>query len=159
MVLETSSDIEISRLGGQLAESLSFNRSIGQIYALLYVTPHPLSLEESAKRLSMSKGNASINVRILESWGAVRPVALAATRRDHYEANRNLKELALRRVEEGLRRRLDMIEDSMNRLGSRLDQKKADPNHSFQKKQLQEFTDLVGKARKAFNMMPKLLKF
>jgi DNA-binding transcriptional regulator GbsR (MarR family) len=60
-------EIEFFRLGGRLAESFSFSRSVGQIFALLYISPHPVSLEEIAKKLSISKGNVSVNVRILES--------------------------------------------------------------------------------------------
>ena len=39
---------------GELAESLSFNRSVGQIYGLLYLSPDPLSLSDIAETLAMS---------------------------------------------------------------------------------------------------------
>jgi DNA-binding transcriptional regulator GbsR (MarR family) len=147
----TDPDIEFSQFGGQLAETFSFNKSIGQIYALLYITQQPLALEDIANRLSMSKGNASINLRILEGWGAVRPVMVAGTRRDHYEANTNLKEIAMRRIQEGLGRRLELTSATMDRL-------LANSSNSAQKKKLQELRALLSKAEKAVGLVPKLLK-
>jgi DNA-binding transcriptional regulator GbsR (MarR family) len=155
----SSPELEFSQLAGQLAESFSFNKSIGQIYGLLYITSHPLSLEEISQSLSMSKGNASINLRVLESWGAVHPIAVAGTRRDHYEANRNIKEVAFRRLQEGVGRRLDTLEVALDRVLSGLDPKKnGDSDGSFQKKKIEELRGLITKSRKAFDMMPKLLK-
>ncbi len=146
---------DFARLAGELAESLSFNRSIGQIYGLLYLASEPMSLEDIAKRLGMSKGNASINLRALASWGAVRPVWVRGSRRDHYEADRNIKALALRRLEEGLSRRLDMAEEKMDSLLSR-DGALQDP---AVKKRLQELRSLVGSGRKALRVLPKILGF
>ncbi len=146
---------DFARLAGELAESLSFNRSIGQIYGLLYLASEPMSLEDIAKRLGMSKGNASINLRVLASWGAVRPVWVRGSRRDHYEAERNIKALALRRLEEGLSRRLDMAEEKMDSLLSR-DGALQDP---AVKKRLQELRSLVASGRKALRVLPKILGF
>lgn len=149
---------DFARLAGELAESLSFNRSIGQIYGLLYLASEPLSLEDIANRLGMSKGNASINLRALASWGAVRPVWVRGSRRDHYEADRNIKALALRRLEEGLSRRLDLAEDKMDRILSRLNQDGAALDPAV-KKRLQELRSLVGSGRKALRVLPKILGF
>lgn len=111
---------EIVRFAGDLAESLSLNKSLGQIYGLLYILPEPLSLEEIARRLSMSKGNASVNLRVLESWSAVQSVSVSGSRRDHYRANTDLKGIALRRLQEGVLRRLDMTDERLNELTGRL---------------------------------------
>ena len=113
MPADTTEPIELqfARFAGEAAESFNFNRSLGQIYGLLYVSADRLSLGDICQQLSMSKGNASINLRLLESWGAVRPVSVVGSRRDHYEANRDIKEVALRRLREGLTKRLDRAED------------------------------------------------
>jgi len=109
MKAKPSPDLRLAfaRFAGEMAESFSFNRSLGQIYGLLYASDGPLALEEIARTLSVSKGNVSVNVRSLESWGAVRKVTVDGTRQDYYEAETDLKGLALRRVEEGLTKRID----------------------------------------------------
>jgi HTH-type transcriptional regulator, glycine betaine synthesis regulator len=144
---------EFARFAGELAESLSFNRSVGQIYGLLYLSDTPLSLEEIAKRLRMSKGNASINLRALEGWGAVRSVWVEGSRRDHYEANRDIKAIATRRIEEGLTKRIDLAERSMDRL---LSQANGDPHL---RKRLQSLRSMVQTGRRMTKLLPKLAGF
>jgi DNA-binding transcriptional regulator GbsR (MarR family) len=144
-------EIEFARFTGELAESLSFNKSIGQIFGLLYLSNTPLSLDEISSRLAMSKGNASINLRYLESWGAVRPAAVSGTRRDHYQANTNLKEIILRRVEEGISRRLDLADERLGQIGL--------PSDPQSKKKIQSLRNIVNGSRKALKILPSVLKF
>jgi DNA-binding transcriptional regulator GbsR (MarR family) len=147
---------EFARLAGELAESFSFNRSLGQIYGLLYMSSVPLALGEIARQLGMSKGNASINLRVLESWGAVRPVWMKGSRQDHYEANRDIKTLALRRLEEGMTKRLDLAEDRLRKL-IQMRRSGGGPvlNHTAVDR-LEELYALVGRARKSLQMVRKL---
>ncbi|MFZ1914150.1 MAG: MarR family transcriptional regulator, partial [Dehalococcoidales bacterium] len=63
---------------GQLAEFAGFNRSLGQIYGLLYLNPDNLSLSEIAETLGVSKGNVSLNTRLMEQWGLLRQFNRAA---------------------------------------------------------------------------------
>lgn len=152
-----SHEVEFARFAGELAESLSFNKSIGQIFGILYLSADPLSLDEISSRLSMSKGNASINLRHLETWGAVRPAAVGGTRRDHYQANSNLKEVILRRVEEGISRRLDIAEQRINQILTKENGDAVPPGAT--KKKIQELRSLVVNSRKALKMLPTVLKF
>ena len=50
------------------------NKVGGQIYALLFLSQEPLSLDNIAERLEISKGNVSINVRMLEDYKLVKKV-------------------------------------------------------------------------------------
>jgi DNA-binding transcriptional regulator GbsR (MarR family) len=140
-------DAEFARLAGELAESFSFNRSLGQIYGLLYLQETPVALEDIGRRLSMSKGNVSINIRLLESWGAVRPVSVVGSRKDFYEANRDIKEVALRRLREGVAKRLDRAEEQMAKLVNGGD------GSSPQLKRLEELKSLLAKGRKAMKFI------
>ncbi len=108
--------IEFSQFAGEMAESLSFNRSIGQIYGLLYLYTKPMSLKDISQSLKMSKGNASVNLRILESWGAVKSVWVSGSRQDYYEVSRDIKDLLVHRVQEGLSRRLEIAEEKLQHL-------------------------------------------
>jgi DNA-binding transcriptional regulator GbsR (MarR family) len=75
----------LSQSLGQLAEFAGFNRTLGQIYALLYLNSSALSLGEIAEELGVSKGNVSLNTRLMERWGLIKQVNRAADRRDYYE--------------------------------------------------------------------------
>ena len=72
--------------GGQTTQSFGLGRIIGQIYALLYLSPNPLCLDEIAAELGVSKASVSTTIRQLESWSAVRPVWVKGDRKDYYEA-------------------------------------------------------------------------
>jgi DNA-binding transcriptional regulator GbsR (MarR family) len=99
---------EFIALAGELAKTFSFNRSIGQLYGFLFLCKEPLSLEDIAKCCHMSKGNASLQLRTLEDWGAVHHSSKPGTRKDFYMANTDLAALALRRLQEGLSKRVLM---------------------------------------------------
>ncbi len=62
---------EMIEAGGRTAQSFGLNRLLGQIYVLLYLTPHPLTLDDIAQALGVSKASVSIACRQLESWAAV----------------------------------------------------------------------------------------
>lgn len=62
------------------------NRVGGQIYALLFLSDEPLSLDEIGERLGVSKSNISINIRMLEEVGLVRKVWVKGSRKDYYAA-------------------------------------------------------------------------
>jgi len=65
------------------------NKVGGQIYALLFLSREPLSLDDIAEILKISKSNISINIRDLESSKLVRKVWVKGSRRDFYEACRD----------------------------------------------------------------------
>ncbi len=84
---------EFVETAGRLCQMLGLPRSTGQIYGLLYLSPRPLSLDDIAERLSISKASASTGTRQLASWQAVKEVWIPGDRRDHFEALGDLREL------------------------------------------------------------------
>ena len=105
---------------GEFVYSLGLNRSVGQLYALLYMSPEALSLDDMAQACGMSKGNASLNVRELERWGAVRKAYVRGDRKDYYEANRDLPEILMERFREGLNRRLGLLVPALEEADKRV---------------------------------------
>lgn len=71
---------------GDLTQTLGFGRNIGQIYAHIYFSATPQGLDDLCASLGISKGSASMSVRQLEQWGAVRHVWIKGERKDYYEA-------------------------------------------------------------------------
>ncbi len=72
---------------GNLAQALGLGKVPGQIYAYLYFAETPRGLADMQADLKISKGSASMCVRQLEQWGAVRKVSAPGERRDYYQAN------------------------------------------------------------------------
>jgi HTH-type transcriptional regulator, glycine betaine synthesis regulator len=67
----------------------------------------PLSLDEIADRLQMSKGNASMSLRDLRNFGVVRPVQVPGDRRDFYVTEPDVWIMFFRILHERKRREFD----------------------------------------------------
>lgn len=72
--------------GGHATQSFGFGRILGQLFALLYLSPKPMCLDDIAKELGVSKASVSTTVRQLQSWSAVKRVWVKGDRKDYYEA-------------------------------------------------------------------------
>jgi DNA-binding transcriptional regulator GbsR (MarR family) len=83
------------------------NRVGGQIYALLFLSREPLSLDDIAEILKISKSNISINIRLLEDCKLVRKVWVKGSRKDFYEASRNYPKQFFRGFFDRLREGID----------------------------------------------------
>ncbi len=56
---------------GELADLFGNPRSYGEVYATLFSSPKPMTMEEISKRVGFSMGSVSIALRALEAFGAV----------------------------------------------------------------------------------------
>lgn len=63
-----------------------FPKGVGAIFAVLYLSPSPLSLDELVDRTGLTKGAVSTNVRALARMGLVQPSSRLGDRKDYYTA-------------------------------------------------------------------------
>jgi DNA-binding transcriptional regulator GbsR (MarR family) len=77
-----------------LAQMLGIPKSVGQIYGLLFCSPAPLTFNDIVEQLNISKGSASQGLRLLRDLGAVHLVYKTGERKDLYQAETGLRELA-----------------------------------------------------------------
>lgn len=88
--LETARDRFIESAGKISANMLGMVSKVGgQIYALLFLARKPMSLDDIVAVLKLSKGNVSVNIRMLEGYGLARKVWVKGTRKDYYEVARD----------------------------------------------------------------------
>lgn len=92
---------------GEMGTRWGINRSVAQIYALLYFSPDPLSAEEIADALALARSNISTSIRELQAWGVVKVVHNLGDRRDHYQALEDVWETFQRIAAERRRREFD----------------------------------------------------
>lgn len=112
--LEKARDGLIESAGKISANMLGMVSKVGgQIYALLFLSREPMSLDEIAASLRLSKGNISVNVRLLEEVGLVRKVWVKGDRKDYYQVSRDYPRQLLKgffdRVREGIDNSLRVI--------------------------------------------------
>ncbi|MFK7801472.1 MAG: GbsR/MarR family transcriptional regulator [Anaerolineae bacterium] len=71
---------------GRLTRFFGFNDVMGRLYGTLLMSPEPMSLDELAETLQISKGSVSMNMRSIERWGMAREVWVRGERKKYYEA-------------------------------------------------------------------------
>ena len=71
---------------GHTTQSLGVGRVLGQIFAYLYFSEEPKSLDDMTAALGISKGSASMGVRQLEQWNALEKILVKGDRKDYYQA-------------------------------------------------------------------------
>jgi DNA-binding transcriptional regulator GbsR (MarR family) len=84
--MDRTTAIFVDGIGAGAAPSGILSQLQGRIFALLFLQPKPMSLDEIAAELQQSKSNISTTIRGLVEWHLVRRVPVPGSRKDHYEA-------------------------------------------------------------------------
>ena len=92
---------------GVMARSWGINATMGELFALLYVTGTDWTADELRERLRISRGNVSMNLRELMTWGVVHKIHRQGERREFYRAEYEVWTLFQRILAERKRRELD----------------------------------------------------
>src|ERR1700752_2864084 len=79
---------------GDMGDQWGVNRSVSQIHGLLYLAEAPLTAEDIADTLGMARSNVSNSIKELLAWGLIRRVPILGDRRDHFEAETDIWEVA-----------------------------------------------------------------
>lgn len=74
----------------EVADALGFSRSVGEIYALLFVSAEPLNADDIVEKLGVSRSGAGQALKTLAEIGAIRPAMGMSSRKDHYELQTDL---------------------------------------------------------------------
>lgn len=92
---------------GEMGSRWGFNRTVGQVYALLFVSPDPLCADDLVESLGMSRSNVALALKELTSWELVRLRRFAGDRRDFYTTPDDVWAIVRTLVEQRKRREVD----------------------------------------------------
>ena len=114
--LPTELDRETTAFWVEVASLLGLSRSIGESYALIFLTPEPLNADDLVEKLGISRSGAGQALKQLAEIGAIRTASGVQSRKDHYELQTDLGVLVrlflnsrmLPRLEELSRRRSEL---------------------------------------------------
>lgn len=111
-------------MGSSICRALGLPKSLGQIFGFLYFSSKPLSLDDLAEGLGISKGSASNGIRKLQTCGAVRRVWIAGERKDYFEAVAELDSLVEGFVGDFLSPRFQLLSGKIAEIQLQLEQEK-----------------------------------
>ncbi|PTM40696.1 GbsR/MarR family transcriptional regulator [Bosea sp. 124] len=92
---------------GEMGSRWGINRTVGQIYALLYLSSEPLCADDVVERLGVSRSNVSIGLRELQAWNLVLLKHLPGDRRDFFTTPGDVWQILRTLAEERKKREVD----------------------------------------------------
>lgn len=129
---------------GNMGDQWGVNRSVSQIHGLLYLSERPLTAEEIAERLAMARSNVSNSLKELLAWDLVRRVPVMGDRRDHFEAETDIWEIAARIAAGRKQREIDPALQALRACVAEADNDaKVGPVAKARLKEMLQFTETV----------------
>jgi len=129
------------------------NRTVGQIYALVFLSDHPLNADEIAEALNFSRSNVSMGLKELQSWRLVRLSFKPGDRREYFEAPSDIWEIFKTLAEERRRRE---IEPTLSALRAGLLRTPENNEDRYAQTRMREMHDLIELFMTWFNDVQRL---
>ncbi|MGB3167214.1 MAG: MarR family transcriptional regulator, partial [Alteraurantiacibacter sp.] len=128
---------------GDLGGQWGVNRSVAQIQALLLLSERPLHAEEIAEKLGLARSNVSNSIKELINWKLVRRVPLLGDRRDHFEAETDMWQMASKVAQGRKEREIDPMVTAIHSAMSEIDDPRISPVVRKRMVEMNEFITTV----------------
>ena len=129
---------------GDMGDEWGVNRSVSQIHGLLYLAEAPMTAEDIAETLGMARSNVSNSIKELLAWNLIRRVPILGDRRDHFEAETDIWEVAARIAAGRKEREIDPAVDALRAcVSDAADDPTISPVAAKRLKEMLAFTELV----------------
>ncbi|MGY5451429.1 GbsR/MarR family transcriptional regulator [Agarivorans sp. MS3-6] len=125
---------------GEMGSRWGFNRTVGQILALLVINQHPLHAEQIMQQLGISRGNVSMGLKELQSWRLVKLSHQAGERREFFTAAGSIWDMARTVFEERSKREVD---PTLSLLRSNLLEEPENEADKYTQQKMEEIHDLL----------------
>ena len=139
---------------GEMGSSWGINRTVAQIYAILYISPKPLTADEICESLSLARSTVSTGLHELQGWGVIRVVHVLGDRRDHFETMNDIWEMFRVILNERKRREFDPTLAVLRETVSALDEDEhSDP---FSKEKVADMLELFETITMAYDQVEQM---
>ena len=125
---------------GEMGSRWGINRTVGQIYALLYIQGKALNADEIAEYLSFSRSNVSMGLKELQSWRLVKLLHRPGDRREYFEPPKDIWDIFKALLEERRRRE---IEPTLSMLRDALLENPGNDSDKVAQQRMREMYDLI----------------
>lgn len=125
---------------GEMGSRWGINRTVGQIYALIFLSPRAINADEIAESLAFSRSNVSMGLKELQAWRLVKLLHHPGDRREYFEAPSDVWEIFRILAEERRRRE---IEPTLSMLRGALLEEAASEEEQYAQQRIREMHDLI----------------
>ncbi len=94
-------------LFGEMGSRWGINRTVGQIYAVLFIAERPLCADDIVDRLGISRSNVSMGLKELQSWNLLRQRSVPGDRREFFHTPDDIYAIVRTLVDERKKREID----------------------------------------------------
>ena len=138
---------------GEMGSRWGINRTVGQIYALIFLSQRPLNADEIAEALEFSRSNVSMGLKELQAWRLVKLSHRPGDRREYFEAPQDVWEIFRVLAEERRRRE---IEPTLSMLRMALLEEPSTEQERHAQERMREMHDLIDRLMTWFDEIQKL---
>ncbi len=138
---------------GEMGSKWGINRTVGQMYALIFISERALNADEIAEQLQFSRSNVSMGLKELQAWRLVNLRHQAGDRREYFEAPGDVWEIFRVLAEERRRRE---IEPTLSMLRNALLEKPGSEAERHAQERMREMHDLIDRLMKWFDDVQRL---
>ena len=125
---------------GEMGARWGVNRTVGQIYALLFLSDRPLCADDIVASLGLSRSNVSMGLKELQAWGLVRLRHLRGDRRDHFTTPEDIWEIVRTLAEQRKSREIDPTQTLLREL---IMEDPTGPEEEFAQNRMRETTEII----------------
>ncbi|MFK4824626.1 GbsR/MarR family transcriptional regulator [Paenochrobactrum sp. BZR 588] len=138
---------------GEMGSRWGINRTVGQIYALLYVSAKPLCADEIVEALGVSRSNVSMGIRELQGWNLVLLRHIPGDRRDFFTTPDDVWQILRTLAEERKKREID---PTLSVLREILMEQPSEENDRFAQSRMQDMYGLIEQLTNWYDDVKKL---
>ena len=138
---------------GDLGGQWGVNRSVAQIQALLLLSERPLTAEDIADKLGLARSNVSNSIKELLNWKLIRRVPVLGDRRDHFEAETDMWQMASKVAQGRKEREIDPMVHAIRSAMGEIDDPRISP---VVRKRMTEMNDFITTVDSWYSQMIKV---
>jgi DNA-binding transcriptional regulator GbsR (MarR family) len=140
---------------GEMGSSWGINRTVAQIYALLYLSPDPLTADEVSSILAIARSTVSTGLHELQSWGVVKVLHVLGDRRDHFTTMNDIWEIFRIILDERKRREIDPTLEVLQESVTEMEIQSVDPPFVEERvKDMLDFFETVSVVYEQYEKIP-----
>lgn len=138
---------------GEMGSRWGINRTVGQIYALIYLSDKPLNADQLVDALGFSRSNIAMGIKELVSMNLVMLRHIPDDRKDYYVTHEDIWEIVRKLAEERKKREID---PTLSMLRSTIMESPSTDEEKYAQERMREMHDLIEMLTKWYDDMQSL---